>query len=117
MSSESVHETKEKKESSCYVDRDGVTLWGYQLSWLVVLLIAIVIYIIFNQESVNKMLKSFGFGGETDVTVPRVAPQTVSSSAFNQLPVPPYRMEASNVPIYEPRMPTGEIARMMGFRN
>ena len=88
-----------KQVGRCGITSEGITIAGYHLSWILILLIAIVVYLIFKPDTLS------GFFGDKKTTT--LVPTPVGLSATVN-PNGTSTLRAAPAP------PIGEAARMFG---
>jgi hypothetical protein len=114
MSSEQVYTEEvvpkvvQKKEPSCAITSEGITFMGFQVSWLVILLVAVVLYFVLRGTQMDSV-----FGD------PSSSPNVSMSSSPSVSMRPSMGPGGISANVSAPRMPApegpgGEIARMFG---
>lgn len=90
-----------KQVGRCGITGEGITIAGYHLSWILIILIAIVVYFIFKPDALSGL---FGDKKTTVVQAPVGLSATVTPSGTSTL-------RATPAPV------VGEVGRMFGHSN
>jgi hypothetical protein len=91
-----------KRVGRCAITSEGITIAGYHLSWILILLIVVALFLLFKKDGFNSI-----FGDNTTVvTAPPTAFQTASVPARFSPPVESFSTVRTT--------PVGEISKMFG---
>ena len=91
-----------KQVGRCGITSEGITIAGYHLSWILIILIAIVVYLIFKPDTLS------GLFGDKKTTTVVPAPVGVTATV-NPNGTSIFRTTTSG-----PAGPAGEVGRMFG---
>jgi CBS domain containing-hemolysin-like protein len=112
---EAVPEVIEKKAPVCAITSEGITLMGFHLSWMVLLLVAVVLYFVFNGDRLSSLLgDSSSSPSSSSVTSRAMGPRASMGPRSATVGI---SANVSGPRMTTPPGPSGDIARMFGHND